>query len=41
MCGIAGVLYADPARPADPAVLKAKGDAIAHQAAIFVGDEEN
>ena len=31
MCGIAGVLYADPARPADGAVLKAMGDAIAHR----------
>jgi asparagine synthase (glutamine-hydrolysing) len=31
MCGIAGVLYADPSRPADPAVLKAMGDAIAHR----------
>jgi asparagine synthase (glutamine-hydrolysing) len=31
MCGIAGVLYADPARPVDPAVLKAMGDAIAHR----------
>jgi asparagine synthase (glutamine-hydrolysing) len=31
MCGIAGVLYADPARPVDPAVLQAMGDAIAHR----------
>src|SRR3954467_2482134 len=31
MCGIAGVLYADPARPADSGVLKAMGDAIAHR----------
>jgi asparagine synthase (glutamine-hydrolysing) len=31
MCGIAGVLYADPDRPADPAVLKAMGEAIAHR----------
>src|SRR3954469_3978549 len=31
MCGIAGILSADPARPADPAVLKAMGDAIAHR----------
>src|SRR4051812_27812914 len=31
MCGIAGVIYSDPARPADGAVLKAMGDAIAHR----------
>jgi asparagine synthase (glutamine-hydrolysing) len=31
MCGIAGVLYADAARPVDSAVLKAMGDAIAHR----------
>ncbi|MCI0463979.1 MAG: asparagine synthase (glutamine-hydrolyzing) [Gemmataceae bacterium] len=31
MCGIAGVLYADPARPVDPAVLKAMGNSIAHR----------
>ena len=31
MCGIAGVLYADPARPVDPAVLQAMGDSIAHR----------
>src|SRR5687767_10367469 len=31
MCGIAGVLYADPTRPPAPAVLKAMGDAIAHR----------
>ena len=31
MCGIAGVLYNDPARPVDTAVLKAMGDAIAHR----------
>src|SRR6059058_5940072 len=31
MCGIAGVLYAAPERPADPAILKAMGDAIAHR----------
>jgi len=31
MCGIAGVLFADPARPSAPAVLKAMGDAIAHR----------
>src|SRR5688500_6512333 len=31
MCGIAGVLYADPARPVDPLVLKHMGDAIAHR----------
>ena len=31
MCGIAGILYADPARPADRAVLQAMGDALAHR----------
>src|SRR5262245_53290625 len=31
MCGIAGVLYRDPARPVDPAVLRALGDSIAHR----------
>jgi asparagine synthase (glutamine-hydrolysing) len=31
MCGIAGFLSADPGRPADPAALKAMGDAIAHR----------
>jgi asparagine synthase (glutamine-hydrolysing) len=31
MCGIAGVLYADPTRPADRLVLKAMGDSIAHR----------
>jgi asparagine synthase (glutamine-hydrolysing) len=31
MCGIAGVIYADSERPADPTVLKALGDAIAHR----------
>src|SRR3954471_722962 len=31
MCGIAGVLYSDPSRPPDPAVLTAMGDAIAHR----------
>ena len=31
MCGIAGVLYADSARPPEPAVLKAMGDALAHR----------
>ena len=31
MCGIAGVLYADPSRPVDPAVLRAMGDRIAHR----------
>ena len=31
MCGIAGVLYADPNRPPDQAVLKAMGNAIAHR----------
>ena len=31
MCGIAGVLYADPARPAERALLEAMGDRIAHR----------
>lgn len=31
MCGIAGVLYADPHRSPDPSVLQAMGDAIAHR----------
>ncbi len=31
MCGIAGILYADSARPVDPGVTKAMGDAIAHR----------
>jgi asparagine synthase (glutamine-hydrolysing) len=31
MCGIAGILYADSARPVDPSVTKAMGDAIAHR----------
>jgi asparagine synthase (glutamine-hydrolysing) len=31
MCGIAGVLYADPARTADPEVLRAMGASIAHR----------
>jgi asparagine synthase (glutamine-hydrolysing) len=31
MCGIAGILFADPCRPADRAVLKAMGDALAHR----------
>jgi asparagine synthase (glutamine-hydrolysing) len=31
MCGIAGVLYRDPARPADQAVLAAMGESIAHR----------
>ncbi len=31
MCGIAGVLYADPGRPPDADVLKTMGDAIAHR----------
>jgi asparagine synthase (glutamine-hydrolysing) len=31
MCGIAGVLYADPARPVGPALLRALGDSIAHR----------
>src|SRR5437588_5501728 len=31
MCGIAGVLFADPTRPVDPAVLKGMADAIAHR----------
>jgi asparagine synthase (glutamine-hydrolysing) len=31
MCGIAGILYADPLRPIDSSLLKAMGDAIAHR----------
>lgn len=31
MCGIAGILYADPARPVEPTVLKAMADAVAHR----------
>jgi asparagine synthase (glutamine-hydrolysing) len=31
MCGIAGVLYADPHRPVDPLVLKRMGDSLAHR----------
>lgn len=31
MCGIAGILYADSARPVDPTVAKSLGDAIAHR----------
>jgi asparagine synthase (glutamine-hydrolysing) len=31
MCGIAGVLYADPARPVDPSILAAMGNSIAHR----------
>ncbi len=31
MCGIAGVLYRDPARPVGAGLLKAMGDAIAHR----------
>src|SRR5207253_2794808 len=31
MCGIAGVLYADAARPVDRVVLRAMGDSIAHR----------
>jgi asparagine synthase (glutamine-hydrolysing) len=31
MCGIAGILYADPARPVDRDILRAMGDAIAHR----------
>ncbi|HLN27757.1 MAG TPA: asparagine synthase (glutamine-hydrolyzing) [Gemmataceae bacterium] len=31
MCGIAGVLYADPSRPVDPRVLKAMADSLAHR----------
>jgi asparagine synthase (glutamine-hydrolysing) len=37
MCGIAGVLYADPTRPPDPAILKAMGDSIAHRGPDGVG----
>lgn len=31
MCGIAGVLYADPARPVELSVLRAMADALAHR----------
>jgi asparagine synthase (glutamine-hydrolysing) len=31
MCGIAGVMYADPARPVEPALLRAMGRSIAHR----------
>src|SRR4051794_1488264 len=31
MCGVAGILYRDPRRPVDRAVLKAMGDSIAHR----------
>jgi len=31
MCGIAGILYADPARPVQSATLKAMADSIAHR----------
>lgn len=31
MCGIAGVLYADPSRPVEPALLAAMGEQIAHR----------
>jgi asparagine synthase (glutamine-hydrolysing) len=31
MCGIAGALYADSTRPAEPAVLRAMGQSIAHR----------
>jgi asparagine synthase (glutamine-hydrolysing) len=31
MCGIAGILYSDPARPMNVASLRAMGDAIAHR----------
>ena len=31
MCGTAGVIYSDPARPVDRSVLKAMGDGIAHR----------
>lgn len=31
MCGIAGVLYADPARPVDSGVLRAMGESMAHR----------
>src|SRR3954465_7885734 len=37
MCGIAGVLYADPDRPVDLAVLKAMGEAIATRGPDGVG----
>src|SRR5437660_11574313 len=31
MCGIAGILYADAARPVEHALLKAMGDSLAHR----------
>src|SRR3954451_12597701 len=31
MCGIAGLVYADPSRPADRSILKGMADAIAHR----------
>src|SRR5437660_2013969 len=31
MCGIAGVLYADPAKPVERSLLKAMGDSLAHR----------
>src|SRR5215469_1404965 len=31
MCGIAGVLYADPTRPVSPDLLRAMGQSIAHR----------
>jgi asparagine synthase (glutamine-hydrolysing) len=31
MCGIAGIVYADPARPVDRAVLKSMSDSLAHR----------
>ena len=31
MCGIAGIVYADSARPVDHALLKGMADAIAHR----------
>src|SRR5229473_2556364 len=31
MCGIAGIMYRDSARPVDAALLKSMGDSIAHR----------
>ena len=38
MCGIAGVMYADPSRPVDPAVLRAMGQSIAHTSTVLLFD---
>src|SRR5262245_20780192 len=31
MCGIAGILYADPSRPVEPSLLRAMADQVAHR----------